>query len=981
MDYYKKLEYWEKILGTNVKEIISEEEQFAPDAVFQDEYDILQEIYEKEVSNSEDWKDYCISGVFSNFYGIFGKIAVLYFKRKSQELLKNPEKTILTNLYQALLWIPLRVLIQDIHGLKEKGKLQGRNSREEYQDYQNRFLNSKVHIKSLCDHYLEMKRLIFIQIIYVVNEIWKVMEAYERDKDELCKEFFCGTNPGKIENIECGMSDVHNGQTVAVVYFDNKEKVIYKPRRLQKDKCFFQIYAHFCKQIELPLHRIKIIERAAYGWEEYVSVCECHEKEGIDRYFERMGVLLFLCYILDASDMHGENIIAFGEEPIPIDLETIPGYHIYKRKNTAEAMVQETVQHSVIKTGILPVKVWNDEGKGVILNAINNYKTIQTPFKIPVLCSKDSSDIHIEYRCIEKRMVNSLPTFGDMTINPVSYTKYLCNGFSKAYMLFLQKHKSLIPQLLPLFDERSRCLFRHTQQYHMYLLSSYYPEFLEDTDKRKLFLHVLDRNASNKKILQYERDSLFMSNIPAFYYQGNTKTVFTGQNVEYLNFLDCSPKINWVDNLDKFNLQDLEHQVFLIEYSLSLLDKRKYMHRKSEICVFKGGSGEYKEKIKEQITKIANKICHMAFVNSENDIDFCVFRPEKLGQDQFGTSGMYLYYGLAGIAVFLASALRNESCWIYEYIFNAIVQKMFKYTESVCDTTILPETKRVGAVAGESSMVAAYLILYKILKEQRYLNYAELHASIINELWQAETSMDYLTGLSGAVVVFGRMYRITKKEEYLNTAVLMGERIWKNCEITKNGAGWRIMKDILPLAGIAHGNSGLLMAYSELLELTGSAEYCKKIDLLLKYENSLIKNGNWIDLRHSEGKRLCNNAWCHGAAGILLARCNLKKAGYPDKYGLVERDVQYCKDIFLEFEEPEELCLCHGLCGNYMALSRYLDVYPDAQLEREKNELGMRIISQIKNKQIATYEKNNPSLMTGIAGIGVTLCRMNGLEI
>ena len=981
MDYYKKLEYWEKILGTNAKEIISEEEQFAPDVVFQDEYDILQEIYEKEVSNSEDWKDYCISGVFSNFYGIFGKIAVLYFKRKSQESLKNPEKTILTNLYQALLWIPLRVLIQDIHGLKEKGKLQDRNSREEYQDYQNRFLNSKVHIKSLCDHYLEMKRLIFIQIIYVVNEIWKVMEAYERDKDELCKEFFCGTNPGKIEKIECGMSDVHNGQTVAVVYFDNKEKVIYKPRRLQKDKCFFQIYAHFCKQIELPLHRIKIIERAAYGWEEYVSICECQEKEGVERYFERMGILLFLCYLLDACDMHGENIIACGEEPIPIDLETIPGYHIYKGKNSAESMIQEAIQYSVVKTGFLPVKVWNEEGKGVILNAINNGGIVQTPFKIPVLCNKDSSDIHIEYRRVEKKLANSLPMLEGMAINPISYTKYLCHGFYEAYMFFLQQRNSLVPQLSLLYDERSRCLFRHTQQYHMYLLTSYYPEFLESTDKRRVFLHVLDRNTSNKQILQYERDSLFMLNIPAFYYQGNSKAVIAGQNTEYPDFLDFEPEVNWKSNLDKFNMQDLEHQIALIEYSMNLLDERRYMHRKSEIRTLRGTHGEYRKKIKEQIVMIANKICRMAFVSSENDIDFCAFRPEKLGQAQFGPSGMYLYYGLAGIVVFLASALRNESCWIYEYIFNAIVQKMFKYTEGVCDTTIPPETKRVGAVAGEGSMIAAYLMLYKISEERRYLNYAELHARIITKLWQTETSMDYLTGLSGAVSVLGWLYRITKEEKYLNTAVLMGEKIWENCEITKTGAGWRIMKDIPPLAGMAHGNSGFLVAYSELLKLTGSVEYCRRIDQLLEYEDSLIEKGNWMDLRYPEGKRLCNNAWCHGAAGILLARCNLKKAGYPDKYGLVERDVQYCKDIFLEFEEPRELCVCHGLCGNYMVLSRYLDAYPDAQLEREKNKLGMRIISQIENKRIAAYEKNNPSLMTGISGIGLTLSRMNGLEI
>ena len=136
-------------------------------------------------------------------------------------------------------------------------------------------------------------------------------------------------------------------------------------------------------------------------------------------------------------------------------------------------------------------------------------------------------------------------------------------------------------------------------------------------------------------------------------------------------------------------------------------------------------------------------------------------------------------------------------------------------------------------------------------------------------------------------------------------------------------------------------------------------------------EDRLLENGNWKDLRQSGGNRLCNNAWCHGAAGILLSRLQLKKAGFSDR--AVERDIEYCKQIFLEEREADALCLCQGLSGNYMTLRYFLKDYPDADLEQEMRRLGWRILMQIERKQLSAYEKYNPSLMTGLSGIGIAL--------
>ena len=98
------------------------------------------------------------------------------------------------------------------------------------------------------------------------------------------------------------------------------------------------------------------------------------------------------------------------------------------------------------------------------------------------------------------------------------------------------------------------------------------------------------------------------------------------------------------------------------------------------------------------------------------------------------------------------------------------------------------------------------------------------------------------------------------------------------------GYGWAISETGSPLAGMAHGNSGFLMAYANLYSVSANRKYLDKIRLLLEYEDSLFvpEVGNWMDLRCGD-KPGYMNAWCHGAPGILLSRLQLLNLN-PDRY-------------------------------------------------------------------------------------------------
>ena len=63
-----------------------------------------------------------------------------------------------------------------------------------------------------------------------------------------------------------------------------------------------------------------------------------------------MGIHLFLGYALGATDLHGENIIAHGEYPVIIDMETYPGY-LKQQSEKDGSSVEEKINKKGIAKG------------------------------------------------------------------------------------------------------------------------------------------------------------------------------------------------------------------------------------------------------------------------------------------------------------------------------------------------------------------------------------------------------------------------------------------------------------------------------------------------------------------------------------------------------------------------------------------------------------------------------------------------------
>lgn len=976
MNYIEEIQsnrkFWEKVLGNEICINVLSEDEWQTD--FEEpKLKIVGELYQKVLADKTELEYTIDDGTFSDFNQIFIKTACLYKKTHKMNLLENVKANITYNLPKRIKQIYLRILVQDIHRLKEDNRLRGNNSEEEYEDYRQRFLKDRSYVHKLCEGYPEMKRLLFLQIERLVQLFWDIEAAVSKDKEHLVKDFCSGQDFGRIQKVECGFSDSHNGgKAVAKVKLDNGYTLIYKPHSLGKELLFQEVYGHFLEYAGLENNKIQMLDCGSYGWQAYVRQQECHSIQEVERYFQRLGILLFLCYLMNANDIHQENIIASGEYPFLLDLETFPGCRRQIHIQNAEQKVRESINSSVLCTGLLPVLMWGGSGEGIIVSALHRGQKELTPFRLPVACQLGSSEIHIEYQQKELTAGSSLPVYKGRDVNSADYEANLVKGFTAAYRFMLEDKEQLEKMLESFFEYKSRVLLRHTQQYSMFLQTSLYPEFLESGTKRRLFLHVLEKQRMPEKINLYEKSSLRQMDIPIFYVIGKDRSLYTGDDVQIPEFYQKSAYELWKEKMDRLGEGDLEMQLRFIKLSMALLEKEPVQGRK---CITKKGASV--PKAEQVVRKIADEICRTAFMYEPiEDISWSGLRFFEEKSWSIVPLGIYLYDGLGGAAVFLATVVKKYQSLQYQRSWRLVAKKLFDYTEQVLKGERKTESNHSGAFVGEGSLVYTYLLLYRITEDVTFLEYAKKHVLIVEQVAEKDESPDLLSGLAGAIVVICKLYQEEKDQRYLEMAVRWGEKLWERAQKQEIGYGIPIFPEERPLAGMAHGNSGYVRAYACLLELTGDKDYVRRIKLLLDYEDSLycMENGNWIDLRNKEKKETSMNAWCHGAAGILLSRLKLREIRVFREDNQVKQDIAHCLKAFDTCEPPKSSCLCHGLAGQYQILRYYLKQNSDEYVKQKSEALLQNILEEWANEEeMLPQDRYNVALMTGIAGIGLVL--------
>jgi lantibiotic modifying enzyme len=222
---------------------------------------------------------------------------------------------------------------------------------------------------------------------------------------------------------------------------------------------------------------------------------------------------------------------------------------------------------------------------------------------------------------------------------------------------------------------------------------------------------------------------------------------------------------------------------------------------------------------------------------------------------------------------------------------------------------------------------------------------------------------------------------VTHSQPVLALARECGQHLIRRAQPAAGGLGWKNGRAAhAPLAGFSHGAAGIAYGLLALAAATGDETYCEVAQAGIAYERSVFsaEHQNWPILRESADGEFdrYRATWCHGAAGIGLARLAgleyWQDAAVPDEIEVALRTT-------LDRGFGLNHSLCHGDLGNLELLLGLSRLRPNASHhDRLNHHAAMALDSIEKHGYLpgTPLGVETPGLMTGLAGIGYQLLRL-----
>lgn len=853
--------------------------------------------------------------------------------------------------------ICLRSLIAQLNAYKTKNLLKGQDTEEEYRYFCEEIAGKPEFKKTLFGKYPVLRRCIEERMEYLESYYVEIISHFEKDREQIQSIVSRDSKISKIAHMTGGFADVHNqGRQVIRIQLDNGKEILYKPRSMENEQKYMRLLQWLSKKTGISQLEYDFLSFPDHSWCTVVKYKNCNSQEELKAYYKRLGVQLFLTYFLGTKDLHYENIIACGEYPVLIDLETMVTSTYSHKRETSNEEIYYRLSRSVLSTGLLPYSHWNREGKGIDSSGIGGGEGQTYPFKIPTVINPKTSQMHIEYRYPRSQKAQNLATVDEIFYSPVRYEEEVLGGFTLAFRKVLDNKEEFKKRLKDLEYTKSRFLAADTQRYSMLLSSSYHPSLLRDGADREIFLYSLwkGRNDEEKEIVEKEVRSLLKGDIPYFercLYEKDMEEIY-----KRLDDLDCN---------------DLEQQQDLIRVALELTPENKDKYTNKVYRVEGSGKiGIEKEVLQKEAKRLTDRLLRDAIWNQAGtEVSWYIVQfTSKTGMRwNIKPMNMYLYDGLAGMLLLLYQLQQFDEREEVQRMYRTLKKMLFEYTDRGTDSIENLESMNTGAYEGEASVVYVYLMLHQLSLEHKYLDYARKHAAILGQLLEEDEHYDLLSGNAGAAWVLLKLYDVVGDGKYLEMAEQAVEALAGKAEQQEKGIGWRIEEGTAPMAGMAHGNSGILMPIITLWARTKKEKYRELAEEVWEYEESLYdaRINNWLDIRANEisGDESGAVAWCHGAGGILLSRLVCYKEVEDVRWkARFEKDIARAYEKMKRYWKRDSWCLCHGKCGNLWILEKAESFYG-----LEFSGEGERVLGE--SVRLLPQELINPGWMNGYGGI------------
>lgn len=886
-----------------------------------------------------------------------------------------------------------RTMILELNVSRLRGELEGETPEARFESFVRR-LSDPANALAILAEYPPLARLVTVRVEYWLDAALEFLSRLCGDWNDIRETFGASSNLGPLTEIKGNAGDQHReGRSVLIATFASGFRLVYKPKPLAVDVHLQQLLDWLNQRGTHPSFRtLKVLDRGDYGWVEFVAAGPCESAEEVLRFYQRQGGLLALLYALEATDFHFENLIAAGEHPVLIDLESL--FHPRPEAaapSEAQQLVGEDMGNSVLRVGLLPQRIWlGADGEGLDVSGLGSSGGQEVPTGAPAWEATGTD----EMRVVRKRGLlpkgQNRPTLGEADVNLLDYDEAIVEGFESVYRTLLDHRDELLAAGGPVaaFErDEVRVILRPTKTYGQMLAESYHPDLLRDGLDRARFFDRLwltvEPTPFLERVIPAELSELARGDIPMFTTRADSRDLRSGTGEIVSDFFKESGVALVRRRIGRLGEDDLKRQVWFIRASFTSLspDPSRQQTRPARPLPETAEAPD-RERLVAAAAAVGDRLERLAFCGAD-DASWLGLTLVNEKHWSLMPMGADLYGGVSGVALFLAylGELTGEERH------TALAMKAWQTVRRQAEQHKSSDIS-LGCFNGLSGLVYAQAHLHALWGDPALLAEAEEMVERVRPAVERDEDYDIIGGTAGCLAALLCLHRHAHSARALSAAVACGEHLLAHAHAAGSGLGWltRVSPEV-PLTGFSHGAAGIAWALLGLADETGETRFREAAIQAIEYERGLYSPAarNWPDLRGRTAEQARAQAdappnymctWCHGAPGVGLAR--LHALGQLDDEAL-RPEVSAALATTLAEGFGANHSLCHGDLGNLDFVLQADERLADAELHARRERLAAGVVASIEHNGwlcgVPTGVET-PGLMLGIAGIGYGLLRL-----
>ena len=858
-----------------------------------------------------------------------------------------------------LLSLLSRTLVLELHVARLQGLLPGATPEERFAAFVGR-LRDPGTADAILREYPVLARQAILDLELFREATREIFSRLAADWPAIVERLFGGRDPGPLTALDGGAGDRHRrGRSVRILSFASGARLVYKPRSLAVEAHFQELLAWLngspLEGGDHPGFRtLGVLDRGDHGWMEFAAAEPCQSREEVARFHERLGGLLAVLYALAATDCHYENLIAAGEHPVVVDLESLfhPQIQRGKRTRPNEDLRAQFALHSVLRVGLLPFQVGQgDDFAGVDISGVAAVDGQLTPEKVIQWLGMGTD----EMRVVRDRAImeggRNRPVLDGQPAQVGEFRDEMTRGFAAVYRLLARDPDELHRQLARFADDPVRVVLRPTRIYGMLLVESLHPDYLRDAlDRDRLFDRLwleADFQPVLARVIAAEHRDLSEGDIPFFSTLPSSHDVWTSRGERLPDFLE-EPAFELVRRrVGLLGEEDLRRQLWLLRLSLGTQLLNRDDVQWTSYTPDPGAPRLSPEASRESLLRHARAVGAWFGEMAVREGDYASWIGLEYRNKTWSLEPTPedLYSGLPGIALFLGFLGGIAGDPAATELARAAVATLRLQTEIRPDGAP-GQGSSIGAFQGWGGIVWALAHLGHLWRDREILDAAERMAERFPALLAGDEDFDLIGGAAGAILGLLALHGASGSARVLEIAVQHGERLLDLAEPWGPGLGWRTrLAAEKPLAGISHGVAGIALALTRLGAATGDRRFLDAGLAGFAGEREHF----WSDLERllhgAPGEKpppesTVAMAWCYGAPGVGISR--LQALPYARDAGEREacrQEIDQAVRRTLERGPGQNHCLCHGDLGNLDFLAQVQERLPSPEARRGRPAL------------------------------------------